>query len=364
MNRVDKENCLALLRPNLVLEWDSEKNKPLTPFDVSCGSNKGAWWTCRNCGESWLASIVNRSKLTKPTGCPFCSSPPLRASCKNNLEIRFPIIAAQLHPTMNGDLVASKLLPFSNKKLWFVCENGHEYEMCLASKTKGGQGCPKCFKSTSSLQLRVFSELVFFFKDAVMENRSFGFEIDILLPSIGVGVEVDGSHWHFKKEFRDEEKNRLAKENGISLIRTREKPLDKIGELDIIHENFRTDGSSPFFGIVRGVFSSVSRILGKPDVYKLEKDFVNDGLYETLMANRGICRAEKSLSALYPEVSAMWSEDNVMTPDKVRAHSSRRFLWSCRNGHSFESPVSRMVEAFKRSSPFCGCSACARSKKN
>lgn len=37
------ENSIAKMRPALVAEW-SEKNMPITPDDVSYGSNKLYWW--------------------------------------------------------------------------------------------------------------------------------------------------------------------------------------------------------------------------------------------------------------------------------------------------------------------------------
>ena len=36
-------NSLAEVHPELVSEW-SEKNLPLTPDDITFGSNKKVWW--------------------------------------------------------------------------------------------------------------------------------------------------------------------------------------------------------------------------------------------------------------------------------------------------------------------------------
>ena len=57
-------------RPDLVKEWDYEKNYPLTPKEVSFGSDKKVWWKCP-LSHSWRASI---SKRTNGTGCPYCYS--------------------------------------------------------------------------------------------------------------------------------------------------------------------------------------------------------------------------------------------------------------------------------------------------
>lgn len=65
---VAPDTNLAELNPKLAVEWDHSKNE-IGPRDVTPGSNKKVWWTCKN-GHSWVASIKNR---TRGTGCPYCA---------------------------------------------------------------------------------------------------------------------------------------------------------------------------------------------------------------------------------------------------------------------------------------------------
>ena len=48
-------NSLAEVHPELVSEW-SEKNLPLTPDDITFGSNKKVWWKGA-CGHEWQTSV-------------------------------------------------------------------------------------------------------------------------------------------------------------------------------------------------------------------------------------------------------------------------------------------------------------------
>jgi hypothetical protein len=57
--------------PNLIDEWDFDKNKK-PPSEYSYGSGKYVFWLCKNCGNSWKANIHNRTSLGR--GCPRCSS--------------------------------------------------------------------------------------------------------------------------------------------------------------------------------------------------------------------------------------------------------------------------------------------------
>ena len=61
-------NSLSAVHPELVSEW-SEKNLPLTPDDITFGSNKKVWWKGA-CGHEWQTSVKARSNGEK---CPICS---------------------------------------------------------------------------------------------------------------------------------------------------------------------------------------------------------------------------------------------------------------------------------------------------
>jgi DNA-directed RNA polymerase subunit RPC12/RpoP len=72
--RVGQSNCLGNLRPDLISEWDYDKNYPITPFDVCLRSKKYAWWSCNICGHSWKTIIYNRTgnSPSTSTNCPNC----------------------------------------------------------------------------------------------------------------------------------------------------------------------------------------------------------------------------------------------------------------------------------------------------
>ena len=63
-------NDLATLHPELLKEWDYQKNTDLNPSELLPGSGKKAWWKCSRCGHEWETIIANR---TKGHGCPKCS---------------------------------------------------------------------------------------------------------------------------------------------------------------------------------------------------------------------------------------------------------------------------------------------------
>ena len=133
-----RQYCRRMELNWLVDEFDVEKNAPLTPDTVSYGSKRRIWWRCAK-GHEWQAAPDARNGGAR---CPYCSG--LKAAPGvNDLAALFPEIAAEWHPTKNGDLKPCDMLPGSKKLIWWRCARGHEYTASPKSRVDGN-GCPVC----------------------------------------------------------------------------------------------------------------------------------------------------------------------------------------------------------------------------
>ncbi len=47
---------------------------------------------------------------------------------------RYPTIARQRHPTINGQLTPENVMAQSNKKVWWICDKGHEYSSVVSNR--------------------------------------------------------------------------------------------------------------------------------------------------------------------------------------------------------------------------------------
>ena len=56
----------------------------------------------------------------------------------------FPHIAKEWHPTKNGQLTSMMVAPMANKKVWWLGECGHEYQMGVGTRANQNCGCPYC----------------------------------------------------------------------------------------------------------------------------------------------------------------------------------------------------------------------------
>jgi len=129
-------NSLAEVHPELVLEW-SEKNLPLTPDDITFGSNKKVWWK-GTCGHEWQTSIKARSNGEK---CPICSGARVIAGI-NDLATLEPLLAKQW--SEKNKIKPTEVSIGSHKKVIWRCEKRHEWETAVKSRTINKTGCLYC----------------------------------------------------------------------------------------------------------------------------------------------------------------------------------------------------------------------------
>jgi hypothetical protein len=66
-----------------------------------------------------------------------------------NLAVIYPEIAKHWHPTKNGSLTPHAVAPSSNKRIWWFCQKGHEWQ-AVVNKRRRGNGCPYCARQRAN----------------------------------------------------------------------------------------------------------------------------------------------------------------------------------------------------------------------
>ena len=75
---------------------------------------------------------------------------------ENSILKTNPDQAKEWHQTKNGNLRPEHTKPGSNKKVWWICPKGHEYQLSVYARTFRGHGCPYC---SSHRILKGFNDL-------------------------------------------------------------------------------------------------------------------------------------------------------------------------------------------------------------
>lgn len=134
------EASLAAVLPDMAAWWHPTLNGNLTPRDVTAGSGKSVWWTCEH-GHAVEQTVNQRRR--KNLGCPYCSGQRVWAGF-NDIATTHPRVAAQWHPTKNGDLTPTQVGRGSDRKAWWLPPCGHEFDQVVKSRVAQADRCPLC----------------------------------------------------------------------------------------------------------------------------------------------------------------------------------------------------------------------------
>eukprot|EP00128_Syssomonas_multiformis_P003597 Colp12_sorted_trinity150504_noHs@31701 len=275
--------------PDAFRQWHPTKNI-VRPEDVAACSNKRFWFLCDE-GHEWETMLASRTQ--KGGGCPTCNNK--RVTSTNNLLVKNPAVAAEWHPTKNGDLKPDAVSYGSRAKVWWQCKEGHEWEARCSNRVTGRRGCPKC---------------------AIERWRGVRKGTQSLLaahPDLA-------QQWHPTK-------NGALTPDAVS--RASRKKVWWQCPKDTAHE-WETD---VFYRSVSGS--------GCP--------FCSNSAHPLSETN--------NLLALYPEVAQEWHPtlNGKLTPDKVAGKSNKKVWWACKKcGHEWHTRVST------RTGQMTGCPICTR----
>ena len=134
----EKEDSLLFSNAEVAKEWNYEKNGNLRPEHFAPSSHKKVWWKCCK-GHEWQAAIANRNKGRK---CPYCSGKKVLKGY-NDLQTVNPTLALEWNYEKNNEITPTEVTPNSNKKVWWKCSKGHEWETTINNRSNGN-GCPVC----------------------------------------------------------------------------------------------------------------------------------------------------------------------------------------------------------------------------
>ncbi len=135
-------NDLKTRHPDIVREWDYEKNFGLDPSTISDCNSRRVWWICP-LGHSYSATIAHRTS-SDGTGCPYCSNQKVLLGF-NDLYTKDPLVANEWNTDRNQGMTPQEVTVCSNKKVWWTCSAcGFEWQAAIYSRTKAKSGCPVC----------------------------------------------------------------------------------------------------------------------------------------------------------------------------------------------------------------------------
>ncbi len=344
-------NDLQTINPALAAEWDYEKNIGLSPATISPNTHKKVWWICPKCGNHWKADIHHRNT---GVGCPACATKQAHLTRVNNviasgnsLAVNNPSLAVEWHSEKNGALLPTDVLPSSNKKVWWLCKKGHEWQAVIASRNDGA-GCPYCDteRKTSFPEQAVLFYISKFFETKSRYKMN-GKELDIFIPSINIGIEYDGYYYHRTNAAKEKDlrKTLFFLGKGILVIRLSE---GKTNSADAYTISYKHDAK---YSELPWAINALGQILGIKQPIDVDLDRDRYQIYEQYIQ----LEKEDSLAARFPAIAKQWhpTKNGKLTPEQVSFGSQKRVWWLGACGHEWQSTVS------SRTTSNSGCPVCS-----
>ena len=137
---------ISLLSPLLQSQWDHPSNAHLGNVVIKPHASSKVWWTCSQCPDGhphkWLAAPDSRSgkKGRKGSGCPFCAN---QKVCQHNsLHTKAPHLVPEW--SEKNERSPHGFTVKSNKKAWWQCTCGCEWEAAIDDRCGIGTRCPDC----------------------------------------------------------------------------------------------------------------------------------------------------------------------------------------------------------------------------
>lgn len=154
-------------------------------------------WKCAK-GHTWFAvadKIINRGDW-----CHKCAY----KNMSQTMLLKDGIVLAKIISEKHNGKCLSKMYLGNNKKLIFVCNNGHKFKSTLTHIKDHGRWCPQCSfgktqnKITAIIRELLNTDILTKFKDfAWLKTKNNGkLELDIFVPKYKLAIEYDGEQ-HF-----------------------------------------------------------------------------------------------------------------------------------------------------------------------
>ncbi len=336
-------NDLATTHPKLAQEWHPTKNGDLKPTDITHGVGISIWWKCL-LGHEWKTTPNKRT--SDKTGCPFCSGKKVLHGF-NDLKTTHPRLSEEWHPTLNRGLTPENVTFGSGKIVWWKCHKGHEWRASISNRSKN-RNCPICSNQakTSFPEQALYFYLKKWFPYVENKNMSeIGMELDIYIPSIKTAIEYDGVYYHKCSTIlkREQRKNLLCKNNGIRLIRVREKGLKTYDDCECVTVETPSNPLSTSKALI-----TVFQLLGieKPNIDLVKDNSEILDLYLTSEYNR-------NLEQINPKLASEWhpTKNGGLEPKNFAANSSRIVWWKCQKGHEWQASIHNRAKG--KGCPYC-----------
>lgn len=349
-------NDIATTNPELLEEWDYEKNDKLGifPSNLSHGSTKLVWWKCKK-GHEYQISVAQ--KTNRNVNCPICANQQLLKGY-NDFATKHPELLKEWNYEKNDklDIKPDEIILGGKVKFWWKCEKGHEWQSSIPARIRNDKLYNRCPICSSYLRTSIPEKIIFYYVHKKFSKTIANYkpewlkpkEIDIFIPELNVGIEYDGYYYH-KDIKHDIEKDDLCSKNNVRIIRIREKKSKPINSSAIIY-NIKIDNNTDYT-YVEDALSFLNSYLNIDLDFDIRRDL------DDIIKMINFMEKENCISKTNPEVLQEWNYEKNdklgITPDNISSGSALKIWWKCEKGHEYKSSIVNRTKSKGTCCPYC-----------
>lgn len=328
-------------------EWDADKNG-CTFEDGRKKPEKRTWWKCEK-GHIWTARMMSR--IHKESRCPYCTG---HRAVKgvNDVATMYPNLSAEFHPTKNGNIKLEDYKECSGKKVWWICEKGHEWDAVINTRTKRGYKCPICSGQKIVSGINDFKTLYPELARELCSYRNEGIDIE----SLG-GKSHRKLYWICPKghEYEMAVEKRTGRGAGCPYC-SRLYPV--VGETDLgtLHPEVGQFWDEEKNGSMQNYKSYTRKMVGWKcsHGHKWQNRICNQVNYNKCpyCSGKFLVIGMNDVATMYPELALEWDlEANGIDASNVKACSGLHAYWKCSRGHRWKANLYNRSKG--KGCPYC-----------
>lgn len=192
--------------------------------------------------------------------------------------------------------------------------------------------------------------------DVKMRSLDLGFEIDVLIEDLKLGIEYGAWYWHADKTDKDKKKISQAKEQEYTIYCIYDDVPQDVEPSSVAHAYCLDKGTTPrdietIKLVLWNILVQYNLVSGNAD------DFDWEGCIQSANFNRQQAPVpfERSLASCEDVLHEWDYERNYpVLPEQIFKNSSGKYWWKCKNGHDY------LMEPYRKTgSKHQGCPICA-----
>lgn len=341
----DVSRLLTHTHPDLALQWHPTKNGEESIDALTKSSKKKVWWL-GDCGHEWEALVRNRAMLG--SGCPFCAGRKILAGF-NDLGTTHPDLAGELAIDLNdAGMRPDSISAGANKKVWWRCHQGHEWQATVNNRSGNGTGCPVCAETV----------LVVGVNDLATKRPHL---IPLwhptkngITPSEVRFSSHDKTLWWMCSQGHEWQNspNAMASVNHGCAICDSKKSLAGFNDLFTTHPEIASEwhptknGSMLASDVVYGSHRTVWWQCAQGHEWRASVQYrASRNSQCPVCAHREVQTGFNDLVTLHPDLASEWSrsKNEGVAPESTLPTSQLVVWWDCQHGHEWQAPVNKRV---------------------